>query len=50
MGQPLGPAREELLKHLSVVVGLFGLGGVVGKSLPSLLHLAVVDLGSTQTG
>lgn len=50
MGQPLGPAREALLKHLSVVVGLFGLGGVVGKSLPSLLHLAVVDLGSTQTG
>lgn len=50
MGEPLGPAGEVLLKHLSEVVGLFGERRVVREGLVSFLHLGVVDLRGDRAG
>ena len=44
VGQPLGAARVQLLKHLAVVIGLLGLGWVVGEGLGGFLQLGVVHL------
>ena len=44
VGQPLGAARVELLKHLAIIVGLLGLGRVVGEGLGGFLQLGVVHL------
>lgn len=50
MGEPLSLAWEELLKHLSVVVGLFGGWRVVREGLGSLLHLVIVHLRTFRAG